>query len=182
MGASAGGIEALTFLLSALPPDFHPALIIVQHLPRDRASLLPGIFAHRCALPVFEAYDKQVIAPGTVFLAPADYHLLIDQGPQLALSTEAPVHYSRPSIDVLFESAAEVYRHALMGVVLTGANADGAAGLDAVRKRGGITVVQSPQTALYAAMPTAALALGPVDAVVSLDELAAMLQTMKGAA
>ncbi len=182
IGASAGGIEALTVLLQELPASFRPAVIIVQHLPRDRASMLPAIFARKCVLPTYEAYDKQPITPGTVFLAPAGYHLLIDKGPHLALSLEAPVHFSRPAIDVLFESAAEVYGARLMGVVLTGANADGADGLAAIRASGGVTVVQDPDTAAYRAMPTAALARGPADFVVSLPALALLLQRLEGGA
>ncbi len=178
MGASAGGIEALSEVLQALPATFRPALIIVQHLPRDRASMLLGIFSRRCVLPVVEAYDKLAITPGTVFLAPADYHLLVDVGPQLALSIEAPVHFSRPAIDVLFESAADVYGVKVMGVVLTGANADGADGLEAIRAGGGVTVVQDPETADYPVMPQAALSRGPADYVVALPALCELLGGM----
>lgn len=181
IGASAGGIEALTQLLRALPTHFSPAVIIVQHLSRARLSGLSELFSSRCKLPVAEALDKQPVEPGHVYLAPPDYHLLVDKGPQLALSIDAPVHYSRPSIDVLFESAADAFRHALMGVVLTGANADGAEGLRAIRDRGGITVVQSPDTADYPAMPLAALALGQPDFVVSLETLCEMFEQMQPA-
>src|ERR1700761_9790748 len=109
IGASAGGVEALGLILPALPATFRPSLLIVLHLPRERPSLLVQIYEKRCALPVREADDKEPIEPGTVYFAPPDYHLLVEKGRQIALSTEEPVHYSRPSVDVLFESAAEVY-------------------------------------------------------------------------
>jgi len=175
VGASAGGIEALSLVLRAVPASFPAAIIIVQHLGRGRLSVLAEIFAAKCALPLSEAFDKQPIESGQVYLAPPDYHVLVDRGPQLSLSIDPPVHYSRPSIDVLFESAAEVYRTQLMGVVLTGANADGAEGLEAIRRNGGITVVQDPETALYPTMPTAALALGAPNYVLSLEALCELI-------
>ncbi|HEX3848330.1 MAG TPA: chemotaxis protein CheB, partial [Steroidobacteraceae bacterium] len=141
MGASVGGIEALSVLLPALPLGLRAPVFIVIHLPRDKPSLLPEIFARKCALPVREAEDKEPVAPGTVYFAPANYHLLLDRGPQLSLSADDPVHNSRPSIDVLFESAAEVYGDRLLGVILTGANEDGALGLATIHDCGGVTVV-----------------------------------------
>ena len=182
IGASAGGIEALTVILSALPENFGPAVLVVQHLPRGRESLLSEIFKSRCALPVSDAFDKSPIAKGTVTFAPADYHLLVDQevGPHVALSVDAPVHFSRPSIDVLFESAADVFKQRLMGIVLTGANADGAEGLMAIRKHGGLTVVQDPESAAYPAMPMAAIALQQPDFVLNASAVGQLLKTMKG--
>lgn len=165
VGASAGGVDALAALLAALPATLHAAVLVVLHLPRQRPSLLVDIFAPRCARPVHEAADKEPVEPGSVYLAPPDYHLLVDTGPCIALSVDEPVHYSRPSIDVLFESAAELWGPRLMGVVLTGGNQDGAAGLAAVRRAGGYTVVQDPADALVALMPQAALATGPADVV-----------------
>ncbi|RKG70801.1 chemotaxis protein CheB [Corallococcus exercitus] len=179
VGASAGGVDALSLLLPTLPGDFRPALLVVVHLPRDRHSLLVDVFAPRCALPVHEAADKQPIQPGALYFAPPDYHLLVDRdahGPTLALSQDAPVHFSRPSIDVLFESAADVYGERLGGVLLTGANADGAQGLQAVRRRGGVTLVQTPDTARMATMPAAALAAGPVDFVLPLEQMPAVFR------
>ncbi|KFE70721.1 chemotaxis protein CheB [Hyalangium minutum] len=181
MGASAGGVEALSVLLSALPHGFHPAVLIVMHLPRDRPSLLVSIFQPKCPLEVREAQDKEPVQPGTVSFAPPDYHLLVDTGPTLALSVDEPVHYSRPSIDVLFESAADVYGPRLAAFVLTGANADGAQGLEAVRAAGGVTVVQQPSTAHSPFMPQAALARGPADFVLSLEQMTHLLQVMGGA-
>ena len=176
IGASAGGIQALSVLLPALPSSLRAAVFIVLHLPRDKPSILAKIFKPKCALPVFEAEDKQPVIPGNIYFAPADYHLLIDQGPQLALSADEPVHHSRPSIDVLFESAADVYKDRLLGIILTGANEDGATGLAAVKDAGGITVVQEPETAQAPQMVRSALALRPADWVLPLDKIAALLQ------
>jgi two-component system chemotaxis response regulator CheB len=179
IGASAGGVEALSVLLPALPADSKAAVFIVLHLPRDRPSLLSEIFARRCRLPVREAQDKQSVTPGTVYFAPTNYHLLVDAGPQLALSADDPVHHSRPSIDVLFESAAHVYGSRLLGIILTGANEDGAEGLAAVHDGGGVTVVQEPATAHSPQMVVAALKLRPPDFVLSLDHIAGLLGTLK---
>jgi two-component system, chemotaxis family, protein-glutamate methylesterase/glutaminase len=180
IGTSAGGVEALTALLPALPGSLPAAVFIVLHLPRDRPSGLVEIFRPRCALRVEEAYDKAPIEPGTVYFAPPDYHLLLDEGPQLSLSSDEPVHFSRPSIDVLFESAADVYAQRLLGVILTGANQDGAAGLLAVHRAGGVTVVQHPESAKAALMVTAALERTPVDFVLSLEEIADLFRTLAG--
>jgi two-component system, chemotaxis family, protein-glutamate methylesterase/glutaminase len=178
IGASAGGVEALTILLPALPLNLPAAVFIVLHLPRDRPSGLVEIFRPRCALPVEEAYDKTRAEPGTVYFAPPDYHLLLDQGPQLSLSSDEPVLFSRPSIDVLFESAADVYGPRLMGVILTGANQDGAAGLLAVHRAGGVTVAQEPESAKAPLMITSALARTPVDFVLPLEQIADLFRTL----
>jgi two-component system chemotaxis response regulator CheB len=171
IGASAGGVEVLSMLLSALPAACRLPLIIVMHIPRERPSLLPEVFGARCALPVKEAEDKEPIQPGTVYFAPPDYHLLIDRGPAFALSTDEPVHFSRPSIDVLFDSAADIYGERVLGVILTGANQDGAEGLAAIGRAGGRTVVQDPVSAAVPYLPQAALEEGPVDFVLSLEQL-----------
>jgi two-component system chemotaxis response regulator CheB len=175
IGASAGGVEALSLLLPALPRDTVPALFVVLHLPRDRPSLLADIFARKCSVHVREAQDKEPVESGTVYFAPSNYHLLVDEGPQLALSVDDLVHHSRPSIDVLFESAADVYRSRLLGIILTGANEDGAQGLAAVHDSGGITIVQEPETAHSPQMARAALKLRAPDYVLSLDAIAGML-------
>jgi two-component system, chemotaxis family, protein-glutamate methylesterase/glutaminase len=176
IGASAGGVEALSEILPALPASLRPALLIVLHLPRERPSLLVEIFANRCALPVREADDKEPVEPGTVYFAPPDYHMLVEKSRQIALSTDEPVHYSRPSIDVLFESAADVYADRLLGIILTGANADGAAGLHAVHRAGGTTVVQRPDSAKVPLMVVSALQRNPADFVLSLPEIAELLK------
>jgi two-component system, chemotaxis family, protein-glutamate methylesterase/glutaminase len=172
IGASAGGVEALGALLPAFHRDAGVAVFVVVHLPRERPSRLTEIFAPKCSLTVVEADDKEPISPGTIYFAPPDYHLLIDIGPQIALSSDEPVHYSRPSIDVLFESAADIYRQRLLGIVLTGANDDGAAGLAAVARAGGQTLVQDPQTASATAMPLAALKAVPGSPALDLRSLA----------
>jgi two-component system, chemotaxis family, protein-glutamate methylesterase/glutaminase len=175
IGASAGGVEALAVLLPTLPATFRPSMFICLHLPRERPSLLVEIFARRCARPVREADDKEPIEPGTVYFAPPDYHMLLEKDRQIALSADEPVHYSRPSIDVLFESAADVYRERLLGIILTGGNEDGAAGLHAVHQAGGVTVVQQPNSAKVPVMVVSALQRGPVDFVLSLPEIAQLL-------
>lgn len=179
IGASAGGVDALSVLLPGLLPKSNAAVFIVLHLPRDKPSLLSEIFARKCALPVREAQDKEPVASGTVYFAPSNYHLLLDRGPQMALSVDDLVHHSRPSIDVLFESAADVYGNRLLGIILTGANEDGAAGLAAVHDGGGVTVVQQPESARSPQMVMSALKLRPADLVLPLDRIADLLATLK---
>jgi len=178
IGASAGGVEALSVLLPALPPDLRVSLFIVVHLPRERPSLLAEIFTRKCAVKVREAEDKMRVEPGTVYFAPPDYHLLLDEGPQLALSIDELVHFSRPSIDVLFESAADIYAERLMGIILTGANDDGTAGLAAIHRAGGVTIVQEPESAQVPVMALSALKRTPADFVLPLAEIAVLLQAL----
>ena len=178
IGASAGGVEALNVLLPALPAGLRAPVFIVLHLPRDRPSMLAEIFARKCVQPVREAEDKEEAMPGTVYFAPSNYHMLVDDGPLLALSADDPVHHSRPSIDVLFESAVEIYHERLLGIILSGANDDGASGLAAIHDAGGVTVVQSPQTARAPQMVLSALKLRPADCVMPLDEIAQLLCTL----
>ena len=175
IGASAGGVEALTELLPVLPRTFRPSVFVVLHQPRARPSLLAEIFARRCALPVREAEDKAPVEPGTVYFAPPDYHLLLEKSRRMALSVDEPAHFSRPSIDVLFESAADVYSERLLGIILTGANEDGAAGLHAVHRAGGITVAQQPDSAKVPLMVVSALQRTPADFVLPLPEIAQLL-------
>jgi two-component system chemotaxis response regulator CheB len=156
IGASAGGIQALSVVLPALPADLRAAVFIVLHLPRDKPSVLAEIFGRKCAVPVREAEDKESVVVGTVYFAPTNYHMLVDFGPQLSLSADDPVHHSRPSVDVLFESAAEVYKERLLGIILSGANEDGASGLAAVHDAGGVTMVQDPDTTAAPNMAIAA--------------------------
>lgn len=158
IGASAGGIEVLSQLLPALVRGTHLAVFVVLHLPRERPSLLADIFAAKCALAVREADDKEPVRPGTVYFAPPDYHLMLDDGPQIALSSDEPEHHSRPSIDVLFESAADVYGRRLAGVLLSGSNDDGASGLARVQRAGGLVLVQEPSSARMPAMPESGIA------------------------
>jgi two-component system chemotaxis response regulator CheB len=178
IGASAGGVQALSELLPALSRESQAAVFVVLHLPRDRPSLLVDVFSQKCALLVREAEDKEPVTPGTVYFAPPNYHLLVDAGPQLALSADDLVNHSRPSIDVLFDSAAQVYREHLLGIILSGANEDGAEGLAAVHDAGGLTVVQEPQTAQSSAMILSALERRPADLVLDLAAIAELLQRL----
>jgi len=178
IGTSAGGVEALSVLLPALPATFRSPVFIVLHLPRERPSLLVDIFRPRCARPVREAEDKEPVEDGTVYFAAPDYHLLIEEGPRLALSVDEPVHFSRPSIDVLFESAADLFGPRLLGIILTGGSEDGARGLEAVHRAGGVTVVQQPDTAQVPLMTQSAIKRSPVDLVLPLEEIAALLRTL----
>jgi len=178
IGASSGGVEALARVLPALPADTRASVFVVLHLPRARGSLLVDVFAPRCKLPVREVHDKDPIAPGTIYFAPPDYHLLVDDGPQLALSADEPVEFSRPSVSVLFESAAAFYGDRLLALLLTGAGSDGAAGMQAVQRAGGLTVVQQPASAYMPQMPEAALGRISVDHVLTLDEIMTMFQAL----
>jgi len=165
IGGSAGAVEALNTLLPALRAGLPMPVFVVLHLPRDGPSLLPQIFQHLCRLRTAEAEHGEPIEPGTVYFAPPDYHLLVDRGPQIALSVDEPVHFSRPSIDVLFESAADLYGPGLLGIVLTGASKDGAQGLSAIARAGGTTIVQHPESAAVDTLPLAALREARVDHV-----------------
>jgi two-component system chemotaxis response regulator CheB len=179
IGTSAGGSRALAIVLPLLPAGYPAPVIIVQHLHphQDTASFLVAQRNH-CALVVKEAEDKEPIEPGVIYFAPPNYHLLIEDNRVFALSIDARVNFSRPSIDVLFESAADVYAPHLVGVILTGANQDGAAGLRRVKERGGLTVVLDPDTAEVSAMPGAALEVAVPDYVLRLDEIGRLLARM----
>jgi two-component system, chemotaxis family, protein-glutamate methylesterase/glutaminase len=179
IGASAGGIEAIGALLAALPSPYVPALLVVLHVPPHRPSAVPALFAGRCRLPVREALDKETIEPGTVYIAPPDYHMLVEPERLIALSKDAPVDFSRPSIDVMFESAALAYGERLLGIVLTGANADGARGLAAIRREGGRAWVQRPEEALASAMPAAAIEVAGADLVLSVPDMAQRLAHLR---
>lgn len=178
VGTSAGGVQALSVLLPVLPRTAPFAVLVVIHLPRERPSLLVEIFSAKCAARVREAEDKEPIEPGTIYFAPPDYHLLVERGPSLALSVDDPVEHSRPSVDVLFESAAEVFRERLVGIVLTGANQDGTAGLRAVRAAAGAAIVQDPDTAQASLMPASALKSTPAATVMTLDAIAEWLRQL----
>jgi two-component system chemotaxis response regulator CheB len=168
IGASWGGLAALRAVLASLPPGFPAPILVVQHRG-DEESALAELLARGCALTVREAEDKDRLAPGTVLIAPHGYHLLVE-GDEAILSVDDPVRFSRPSIDVLFESAAE-HGDRAVGVVLTGSNADGAAGLAAIRRRGGIAIVQEPESAERPQMPRAAIAAVPDAQVRPLEEI-----------
>lgn len=175
IGASAGGVQALGVVLAALPAGFPTAIAVVQHRGKDSDEQLVEMLQKHTSLPVSEPEDKQEIQGGQVCVAPAGYHLLIEKG-CYALSTEAPLWYARPSIDLLFESAAHAYGPEALGMILTGANQDGAAGLAAIKAAGGIVVVQDPASAEHREMPEAAIAATPVDAILPLKEIGPYLE------
>lgn len=179
IGASAGALEALSAILPALPESFKLPIMIVVHVPPDRKSVLSELFRAKCDLLVKEAEDKEPILGGTVYFAPPDYHLLVETDKCLALSGDEPLLFSRPSIDVLFESAADAYGAGLIGIVLTGANQDGATGLRAIVEAGGTAFVQSPQGAFASAMPEAAIKSVPSALVMPLERIATCLQTIR---
>ena len=181
LGASAGGIEALFTLLNGLPPSWKLPVVIVLHVPENHESHLPQIFADRLHLPVHEAADKMPLAAGNVYFAPPGYHLSIERDRRFSLSCEPPVRFSRPSIDVLMASAADAYGPALAGFLLTGANDDGAEGLQRIHLAGGITAVQDPNEAQISTMPEAAIALHSPDHVLPLRELRALLLQLESA-
>lgn len=176
IGASAGAVEALGELLPNLPASFKLPVFVVVHIPPDRPSVLAEIFRNRCKLPVHETDDKEPIEPGSIFFAPPNYHMLVETPGSLALSNEDPVQYSRPAIDVLFESAADAYGEALIGIVLTGANDDGAAGLRAICAKRGTALVQDPAEASSATMPQAALKACPQARSMTLSQISSFLK------
>ena len=176
IGASVGAIEALSLILPALPASYPLPVLVVVHVPAQKDNMLAEIFAARCQVGVKEAEDKELIRGGMVYFAPADYHLLVEADFRLSLSSEEPVLYSRPAIDVLFESAADAYGDHLTGVVLTGASSDGARGLSAICAAGGVGLVQSPDTALGDTMPRAALAACAGARSLRLEEIAVVLK------
>ncbi len=174
VGTSWGGLNALRELVGALPEGFRIPAVLVQHRHRQSDHLLSTFLQERTRLEVVEVEDKMPIQPGMLFVAPADYHLLIDRG-FFALSTDPPVRYSRPSIDVTFYSAADAYGAATVGVVLTGANSDGSRGLRRIFDRGGLALVQDPLTAESPTMPSAAVRCVPAARVQTIPQIAATL-------
>jgi two-component system chemotaxis response regulator CheB len=177
IGASYGGLSALQVMLPELSPEFPLPLVIVQHRRREVDDGLCNFLRKRSRLPLSEPEDKEAVERGHVYLAPADYHLLIERS-IFTLSTESPVAYARPSIDVLFESAADIYHERIVGVILTGSNGDGARGLSRIKSLGGLTVVQDPSDAESRAMPLAAIEATEVDQVLPLAEIAPFLNKL----
>ena len=174
IGTSWGGLAAMSRLLGELPADFSLPVVVVQHRSKDSDRLLSELLQDATDLKVSEVEDKEPLMPGTVYIAPADYHVLIDDG-YLSLTVEEPVRFSRPSIDVMLSSAADTYGSGAIGVVLTGANEDGARGLSDIVKRGGRALVQDPRTAEIPIMPDAALKAVPSAEVLTLEALAPRL-------
>lgn len=181
IGSSWGGLSALRVVLGALPSDFPLPIVIAQHRSADsRDAGLAAYYDTRCELPVCIVEDKTPIETGRVYFAPPDYHLLVDRG-FFELSVDDRVQFSRPSVDVLFQTAADAYGAGVIGVVLTGVNSDGAEGLSCIKSNGGFTIVQDPATAERGEMPRAALeAVGEVDAILSLEDIAVYLTKLAG--
>jgi two-component system, chemotaxis family, protein-glutamate methylesterase/glutaminase len=176
IGASAGGLQALMTLLPALPPDGPPVLIVLHRGPQhENGPSMADLLSRHCRCPVTDALDRQPLQSGLVLLAPADYHLLVDPGPVAALSIDAPVLWSRPAIDPLFDSAAAVFGSRLLALVLTGASADGSAGARMVRAAGGRLWVQDPHEAHSDTMPRAAVERAGADAVMNVNDMAVAL-------
>jgi two-component system chemotaxis response regulator CheB len=178
IGCSLGGMNALQVILSNLTREFCVPIAVAQHRHKKSNEGLPAYFRRQTDLKVVDAEDKQWIEPGHVYLAPADYHLLIERNGsrgELSLSVEDAVRYSRPSIDVLFESAADAYRDRVVAVVLTGANDDGSRGAARIKARGGMVIAQEPETAEAPVMPRATIQAVPVDRILRLDDIAPFL-------
>lgn len=175
LGVSTGGVSALKFIVGALPADFPVPILIVTHITPDSDDSLAVLLNSLSAIRVKEADEQEAIVPGHVYLAPANYHLLVERGGQLSLSVDPWVNFARPSVDVLFESAAEAYGSALIGIILTGAGFDGSNGMLKIKNSGGVTIVQDPADAEMDSMPRSALQLLKSDYVISLKELPQLL-------
>jgi two-component system chemotaxis response regulator CheB len=179
IGSSAGGMEALRIILSALPEDFSIPVIIVQHLNIQSESYLTEYLKRFCKLRVKEIEDKEIAVSGYVYLAPPNYHILIEKDESFTLNVEERVCYARPSIDVLFETAADTFGGSLIGIILTGANKDGSYGLTKIKERGGTAIVQDPETAEVPTMPKAAIELASVDYILKLEEIGRLLTRLQ---
>ena len=178
MGASAGGMEALATVLSALPEEFPLPVIVVQHVSPDHHADMAACFARHVAIPAGEAQDKGAVQGAHVYFAPPNYHLLVEPDRTFSLSVDEPEHFARPSIDVLFETAARAWTTRLIGVLLTGSNRDGAEGMVAIKRYGGLTIAQDPATAAYPVMPKAAIDAGAVDRILTIEEIACFLRSL----
>lgn len=176
IGVSAGGLQALSTILPHLPCDFVTPIMIVQHISKDADSYLVKYLNDLCTLPVIEPYDKLTIQSGTIYIAPPGYHMLVEDKNTIALSIFPKVNYSQPSIDVLFESAADVFKNKLLGVILTGANSDGAKGVKRIKSHGGFVIVQSPKTSEAKIMPSEAIKAVKVDKILDLEEIGPFLK------
>ncbi len=178
IGGSAGAVEALMLLLHQLPPQVGWPVVMVQHLHRWQENPITAVYQPHSALPVLEAEDKTPLRPDHIYFAPPNYHLLINDDHTFALSVDPKVNFARPSIDVLFESAADVYGANVVGILLTGANQDGVAGLARIKQSGGLVVVQDPHTAVAHTMPQAALDHVAVDYVLPVDQIGQQLAAL----
>ncbi|MFN8299249.1 MAG: chemotaxis protein CheB [Chitinophagales bacterium] len=175
VGTSAGGLQAFSAICENLPGDYPIPILLVQHRLKEHNDLLEEVLQSKSRLIIKQADEKELAKPGIVYTAPPDYHLLVERDKTLSLSSDELVNYSRPSIDVLFESAAMAFGKQVLGIVLTGANADGAKGLLAIKNRGGITLVQNPEEAIFKNMPEAAVKAGAATYILSLKQIAEFL-------
>lgn len=180
IGVSTGGVSALKLLLGELPANFPLPVLVTTHITPDSDDGLAVLLDTLCAIRVKEADEQEAMLPATVYLAPANYHLLVEHGGNLSLSIDPPVNFARPSVDVLFESAAEVYGPALIGIIMTGAGNDGSNGLLKIKNRGGVTIVQDPADAEMDSMPRSALQLQDADHVVPLKDIPGLLMKLIG--
>ena len=171
IGASAGGLFAISAIVEKLPQNYPIPIVVVQHRSKDQKDLLEEVLQSKSKIKIKQADEKEKIGKSIVYIAPPDYHLLIEADETFSLSADEPVRFSRPSIDVLFETAAKVFNNALVGIILTGANSDGAAGIVAVKKYGGLTIAQDPGEAQFPFMPTASIQTNGVKYVWKLQEI-----------
>jgi two-component system, chemotaxis family, protein-glutamate methylesterase/glutaminase len=176
IGASSGGLSALSFILERLPGDFKIPVLIVQHLHPESEGYWINLINKKSMIEVKEAENMEPIKPGYAYIAPPDYHLLVDYDETIALSKDEKVNHSRPSIDVLFETAADVYGKYVAGIVLTGTNDDGVSGLKMIKKNGGLVIVQDPEEAEYKEMPQEAIKRCKTDFIFSLQEIVEFLK------
>jgi two-component system, chemotaxis family, protein-glutamate methylesterase/glutaminase len=180
IGVSAGGFNALPKLLGSLGGSFSLPVVIVQHEAADAGDFFVRYLARGCALTVKQADEKEQIVSGTVYVAPPGYHLLIEEDRTFSLSMDAPVNYARPSIDVMFETAVETYGNRAIGIILTGANSDGAKGLKKLKDAGGLAIVQDPESAETSFMPKAAIAATEPDEIMDLEKIGPYLIAVAG--
>lgn len=171
IGTSAGGLFALSFLLETLPADYPVPVIVVQHRSKDQRDLLEQVLQSKCKVRIKQADEKENIEAGNVYIAPPDYHLLVESDKSFSLSSDELECFSRPSINVLFETAATVFTNTLVGIILTGANNDGAAGIRAIKKNGGLTIAQNPAEAQFPLMPGASIETNAIEHIWKLSEI-----------
>lgn len=180
IGVSAGGMDALYSILSFLPHDFPAPILIVQHISPDSDNYLSKYLDNACLIKVMEAEEKTRVEPATAYIAPPNYHMLIETDKTLSLTVDEKVNFARPSVDVLFETAADTYKTGLIGIILTGANKDGSRGLKKIKEYGGLCIVQAPETAAAEEMPRCALETTQVDFILPLNSIASFLCKLFG--
>jgi two-component system, chemotaxis family, protein-glutamate methylesterase/glutaminase len=169
IGSSAGGLNALTTIFEKLPVNYPLPIVVVQHRAHEQEGLLEEVLQSKCKIAIKQADEKESIGQGCIYIAPPGYHLLIEKDFTFSLSADAHVNYSRPSIDILFETAAEAYKETLIGLILTGANTDGATGMLSIKNYGGFTIAQDPKEAFSSQMPKACIANGSINVILNLQ-------------